>query len=199
MIQRAADYSVADRSGSGYLRVIKGRWYRLLAFVAAGVSLLLCLFFVMLSLVALRNNRLLRREVARGVYVSNSTYVEISDGLVVRHAVRYQPAAPANNVRQSAQMRGLGFYFVVRRYVAPPRNPISDWELTVPPWILILLFALLPIYWVRMMKAWRIDDCCRFRICPKCGYDLRATPERCPECGEINAAPAAAKQDQLAA
>jgi hypothetical protein len=51
-----------------------------------------------------------------------------------------------------------------------------------PQWFLVLVFSIPPICWLlgapNRHRAKR-----RLGLCPNCNYDLRATPQRCPECG----------------
>lgn len=67
---------------------------------------------------------------------------------------------------------------------------------TVPLWLLTTLFAAPPALWIR--RRWRLLKRIRNGGCLVCGYDLRATPERCPECGTITTGqPAGARADTL--
>jgi 4-amino-4-deoxy-L-arabinose transferase-like glycosyltransferase len=52
--------------------------------------------------------------------------------------------------------------------------------LMVPYWSLVLLCALLPAWWLVSPRSLT-----KAGHCPTCGYDLRATPDRCPECGAV--------------
>ena len=73
------------------------------------------------------------------------------------------------------------FGFRHHRLAYHAMNQILEmWYLDIPFWFLTLAFALLPARW--LMKRFRTGprSC---NLCPTCGYDLRATPERCPECG----------------
>jgi hypothetical protein len=55
-------------------------------------------------------------------------------------------------------------------------------SLAFPYWLPILLASLLPL--VRAHRARHRRRRLREQtLCPACGYDLRATPDRCPECG----------------
>jgi hypothetical protein len=60
-------------------------------------------------------------------------------------------------------------------------------QVIVPHWLLCLAVGVLPAAWTyRHLRARPVPP----GHCRRCGYDLRASPARCPECGE--AAPAAA-------
>ncbi|HEV7298030.1 MAG TPA: hypothetical protein VGN72_01605 [Tepidisphaeraceae bacterium] len=52
--------------------------------------------------------------------------------------------------------------------------------LSVPYWYLLILFAILPLIRWGMQQRVVVGGVCR-----QCGYDLRATPDRCPECGAV--------------
>ena len=51
----------------------------------------------------------------------------------------------------------------------------------VPAWSVALSALTLPALWLRSRRARRWPP----GSCRRCGYDLRATPDRCPECGSV--------------
>jgi hypothetical protein len=85
----------------------------------------------------------------------------------------------------------------LRRYDASdPRFTFVHRGLEVSYGVLVLIFALLPASWMvrRIRNRKRLPNACVY-----CGYDLRATPDRCPECGTVPAtttAPARSRADR---
>jgi hypothetical protein len=58
---------------------------------------------------------------------------------------------------------------------------VTSTTIDIPLWMLSVASGLSAIaIWRARGKARRRTGCC-----PSCGYDLRATPERCPECGTV--------------
>jgi hypothetical protein len=63
--------------------------------------------------------------------------------------------------------------------------PSSLRGIALPHGCLVLVFAALPARWlVARRRAAVARRRAESGLCPGCGYDLRATPSQCPECGD---------------
>jgi hypothetical protein len=83
-------------------------------------------------------------------------------------------------------------YFDIAGFEAK-KHPAFDYErygwsclgystsIAIPLWPFAILFSIIPL--TRYMKGRRAKRAVSVGRCAVCGYDLRATPDRCPECG----------------
>jgi hypothetical protein len=74
--------------------------------------------------------------------------------------------------------------FVLQKSVQKrPDGTVSvfAWRVLFPLWWLTVASSILPArwLWIHVRKHRRCPG-----VCQICGYDLRATPDKCPECGE---------------
>ena len=79
-------------------------------------------------------------------------------------------------VQQFTQYIDIGF--------GTPPMPARTFSITIPVWELILITAAMPVG-LLAAKLHRAGKTRLLRpgLCRNCGYDLRATPDFCPECG----------------
>ena len=132
---------------------------------------------------------------AKGALLYTHVRIEVSgerptDRMAVgREIIRFH-AAETGGVSGGTVLWGVphgAFGWEQRVDVDPPRGP---WRLRwtrlsigVPHGALAALFAALPA--AAALRRARGGGRRVRGECPTCGYDLRATPERCPECGAV--------------
>ena len=97
--------------------------------------------------------------------------------------------------------------FGIRIGSRPPTDPHPTFyfRIVIPCWVLALATGVPALAWfgvrgARHVRARRLRAASRGGNppCPKCGYDLRATPHRCPECGTMPAGGQATTAQRLA-
>ena len=84
---------------------------------------------------------------------------------------------------QDSWSRSTWTAFEIRRnfYDRHGHGP-SSW-IKMPLWVFVLITAIAPLVRLAQILIQRRHK--RFGLCAQCGYDLRVTPDRCPECGAM--------------
>ena len=98
-------------------------------------------------------------------------------GFIIDSNNAHDGNAKALNTRGGWCHLGLGYANTTRM----PGARSKFHAVLIPHWLLLLLFAILPT--IRFVRFRGFRHRVQNGLCLNCGYDLRASEDRCPECG----------------
>lgn len=172
------------------LTIFRRPWLRRLFTIASAISLLLCLATLVLWTRSYSSEDALKFRRWQVSSLRGAIAFCWGDGLNVEPAFETKAVTSFRGIiGQLIDLSDIGYMkdhsfiygcgFAVATF---NRNTVYH-IFACPLWIPAILFAIAPTYWFFAPHRRRVKRA-KLGLCPTCGYDLRATPDRCPECGE---------------